>query len=359
MIPEKQKIWDRIKKNGTRQELKDDQTIGCLTWNLSGNSGYGVTRVGDKKYAVHRVSYWIHSDLESITDIPKKNNKEIDMCICHDCNNTLCYEITHIRLDTVINNNYDDKIKNNTLLKGEKNHQAKITEEIALNIKQSLYPLDHPEYKTQAERAKLYNATKNIVRSIDEGCTWAYLPDRDGNIGTTNKEKIRLKNIEARKLIWTNEMFEQAKIKILKYSKLDDLVTSKFVDTPCRLWIRGKDKDGYGLVNMFGKETKSHVLACEIKNMMHKPVGKVTRHLCGNKLCCTEEHIEFGTPSENSIDSVIQGIIKCKISLDNIREIRKNKDNLSNMELAKKYNSNSKTIRRIINNEDYKYIKEE
>jgi hypothetical protein len=153
-------------------------------------------------------------------------------------------------------------------------------------------------------------------------------------------------------------MFEQSKDKLLQYSILDEEVTSKFVDTPCRLWVRGKDKDGYGLITVFGKETKSHVLACEIKNMMHKPVGMVTRHLCGNKLCCAEDHLEFGTYTENSIDSVIQGLVKCSVNDDQVREIRKNEDKLSTTVLAEKYNSNSKTVQNIINGKSYTHVKD-
>lgn len=76
---DKDRVWKRLISNGTRQEVKEDQTIGCLTWNLSGVTGYGTARLGDKKYPVHRIAYWIHSDYDTITDIPKKNTDDVDM----------------------------------------------------------------------------------------------------------------------------------------------------------------------------------------------------------------------------------------------------------------------------------------
>lgn len=152
-------------------------------------------------------------------------------------------------------------------------------------------------------------------------------------------------------------MFEEAKIKLLKYSKLDQEVTSKFATTPCRIWQRGKDKDGYGLVTIYGKETKSHVLMCEIKNQKHKPEGMVTRHLCGNKLCCAEDHVDFGTYSENGIDAVIQGMIKCSLNEDQVREVREECKTTSMASLARKYNVSKSIIKDVVSGKRYTHIK--
>lgn len=152
-------------------------------------------------------------------------------------------------------------------------------------------------------------------------------------------------------------MFQEAYQKLLNSSSLSDIILTPFVDTPCRIWNKGYDRDGYGLIYVFGKEMKTHVLACEFKNNMHKPEGMVTRHLCGNKGCCNKDHLEFGTPRENGIDTVIQGNGTNKFIDDQVREIRKNTGNLSYSALAREYNVHPSTITSIIKGETYTHVK--
>ena len=353
-------VWDRITKSGQRADPKEGQQVGCLLWTLSGRTGYGITRVvGKGKQSVHRVSFWIHSNYVSIDDIPRKNENGDNVMVCHKCNNSLCFEPSHLELDTELNNNNKDKLENGTLLRGEKNHSTTITEELALAIKHSQYPKEHEKYLSRPKRAELYNVTVSIVRSIDEVVSWAHLPDREGNIvgSTKYNEERRQKRIEARNAVWTTEMFKEAYQRILNTSTLTDTILTPFVDTPCRIWNKGYDKDGYGIINVYGKEMKTHVLACEYKNNIHKPEGMVTRHLCGNRSCCNKDHLEFGTPQENNIDTLIQGNGSNKLTDDQVREIRKNTENLSYSALGKKYDVQGTTIGNIINGKTYTHVK--
>ena len=356
-------VWDRISNHGIRLEPEDGQQVGCLMWPFVAAKGkykYGVTRVvGKGKQRVHRVSFWIHSNYVSIDDIPRKNINGDNVMVCHKCNNSLCFEPSHLQIDTELNNNNRDKLENGTLLVGEKNHQATITQELALKIKHSYYPIGHEQYMTKEKRAQLFEVSKRIVRSIDEGAAWAHLPDLDGNVVGTAKQndERRQKRIEARNAVWTEEMFKEAYQKLLNSSTLTYTILTPFVDTPCRIWNKGYDRDGYGIINIFGKEMKTHVLACEYKNNMHKPEGMVTRHLCGNRSCCNKDHLEFGTYRENGIDTVIHGNCNNKFTDDQVREIRKNTENLSYSALGKKYDVNGETIGRIMKGISYTHVK--
>ena len=353
-------VWDRISNQGIRIEPEEGQQVGCLMWPfVKKGSGYGTTRIPGERHPVHRVSFWIHSNYETMSDIPRKNENGDNVMVCHKCNNSLCFEPSHLQLDTELNNNNKDKLENGTLLVGEKNHQATITDIEALEIKHSRFPKEHERYLTPTERAEFFEVPLHIVRSIDEGRAWAHLPDRDGNVVSTAKknDERRQKRTDARNAVWTLEMFKKAYEKLLKFSTVAEIILTPFVDTPCRIWNKGYDRDGYGLINVYGKEMKTHVLACEYKNNKHKPEGMVTRHLCGNKSCCNEDHLEFGTPRENGIDTVIQGNGSNKFTDDQVREIRKNTENLSYSALGKKYDVNGDTIGRIIKGISYTHVK--
>lgn len=198
-------VWDRISNQGQRIEPKEGQQIGCLIWTLSGRGGYGTTRIPGERHPVHRVSFWIHSNYTSMNDIPRKNENGDNVMVCHKCNNSLCFEPTHLQLDTELNNNNRDKLENGTLLRGEKNHQAKITETLALAIKHSKYPFGHEKYMKQKERAELFKVSEKMISCIDTCVAWAHLPDRDGIVVGSDKinDDRRKKREEARDRVWT------------------------------------------------------------------------------------------------------------------------------------------------------------
>ena len=151
-------------------------------------------------------------------------------------------------------------------------------------------------------------------------------------------------------------MWESAKKCLLDKSTLE-IENNKFVGTPCRILNGTIKKDGYGTISIHGRTILSHVLSCSIKNKMHRPDDKVTRHLCGNKLCINEEHLEFGTNSENAIDNLNHG--KCtKFTKEQIIEIREKfkTGNFTKVALGKIFNTSSEYIRRIVKNNIWKHL---
>lgn len=64
------------------------------------------------------------------------------------CKNKNCFELSHLELGTFKQNNYDDKIRDNTLLIGVKHPNCTIkTFKISIN----------PSFKTGAQRVKQFN----------------------------------------------------------------------------------------------------------------------------------------------------------------------------------------------------------
>lgn len=353
---DKEKIWKKILENSTRQEN------GCLHWNgFCRDNGYTAIRFagGNKLYSLHRVVYWINSDTENIDDIPERIGGT-RMMVRHLCHNSRCHEPLHVKLGTQYENDYHDKLLNNTLMRGDTHYNSSIDSEKAKMIKLSKLNTSDPEYKTQKERAVIYNVSLNMIKDIDSRKSWAHIPDTDGNVSSKRREKAREQRLKAKNRIWTKEMFEEARVRLDKNSELSNDIRTPFVNTPCRIWNKKLSEDGYGHINIFGKKIGVHILACEIQNNFHRPESMITRHLCGLKSCCEGSHMIFGTFSENHQDYKDHSkCIKFKLTEEIVREIRNThkKDGLTQIKRAKKYNISVSHIRLIETDKAWKNVK--
>jgi hypothetical protein len=363
----KELLWNRMLKRGRKLEN------GCLVFiqlknnieknnieenNIEENKNknkYNKIRFNNINTSFHKASYWIHSNYKEFSDIPTYNENNESLVIRHLCNNPSCFEPTHLDLGSVYVNNYEDKIDNGTILRGNKNWNCKITEELAQQIK-----LSKSDNKSMRARAEDFNVPKSIVHAIDYGDSWNHLPDKDGNISNNRKYKCREQRKKNNEKIWTKEMFEEAKIKLYNNSSKEDIIRNEYTNTPCINWNGSISDDGYGIISIFGKKMRTHILACEIKNLEHRPKDLVTRHLCGNRLCCNPEHLKFGTQLENSLDTLNQGLNKkTTLTVDIVKDIKETyeKDNLSKEQRAEKYKISVKNLRMIELGYRWKHIK--
>jgi hypothetical protein len=352
------KIWKRLLKKGERQKN------GCLYWTgCKMPNGYGQGSLGGKPITVHRLSCMIKMNVKELD----KKDGDVRLFVRHLCNNILCFEPEHLKLGTQYENDYEDKIKAGTLKRGETHYNSSITEELAKkiklskpklnieyktkkeiaklfnvsistiikiekgniceiiskeiqeNVKKSLQPR-YFNYKSQKDRAREFSVSKQIVKSIDCGKSWANLKDIDGNTSSKRKIKSRELRKNANKRIWDDKMWENAKSRLLNKSELQK-EKNKFTGTECRIWNGTKASNKYGAITIYGRTMPVHVVSCSVKNKRHREEKEVTRHLCGTKLCINEEHLEFGTKSENAIDNLKHGKA-CKLSENQVKEIR-------------------------------------
>lgn len=342
-------IWEKMMLNGERQQND------CLLWKLFSTNGYGIVSVKGCSIYAHRISYMIKMN---ITEIPSVGVDGVRLFVRHLCNNKLCFEPSHLELGTQYQNDYDDKISAGTIQRGERHYNSSITEEIARKIKLSKRNKDESGYKTQSQRAKDFNVSKDLVKSIDCGKSWANLPDRNGNTSSSRKIKARLLRKNAKEREWTVEMWDDAK-KRLENKSTRSREINVHTGTCCINWNGLQDGHGYGRITVHGRNISTHILACSIKNKRHRLDTEVTRHLCGNKQCIREDHLEFGTHSENAVDTLQHGdgVIN-KLSSSDIQQIRGKyvSKKYTYNKLAIEYDVAVGTISNIIKRKTWKHI---
>jgi len=101
----------------------------------------------------------------------------------------------------------EDKIDNETIIRGEKHHSASISKELALEIKLSKRKRGDDDYVNQRSRSQRFGVSLDLVKSIDCGKSWAHLPDSSGNTGSSRADKAKVLRANAKKRTWTSDEF--------------------------------------------------------------------------------------------------------------------------------------------------------
>ena len=119
-------IQKRFDKYFVRSDTED-----CWEWNGAVSKGIGMFRYDDRMQPAARVAWMLfHGDIPS------------GLHVCHTCDNPKCVNLSHLFLGTR-SDNMRDKINkgrgNNP--QGERHYNAKITSDIALDIRYSSLPV--------------------------------------------------------------------------------------------------------------------------------------------------------------------------------------------------------------------------
>lgn len=135
----------------------------CWIWfDNKTKAGYGVLSVCKNKqqtnYLAHRISYMIFNNL-----------KEYQGFILHKCNNRLCINPEHL-YDGTQKQNALDKIKDNTMLRGEAIWAHKLTEEQVLEIR-----FNSECGYSQRRLAKIYKISRRSIQHIINNKTWKHI----------------------------------------------------------------------------------------------------------------------------------------------------------------------------------------
>lgn len=141
---------------------KVDKTNDCWIWTGSRDQrGYGRIKNGGNKLA-SRISWEMH-----FSPIPP------GMFVCHHCDNPPCVRPNHLFLGTQQDNMQDMRAKHrggDSALHGASHHQAKLTEQEVLLIRQFRRGIDNV-----VAFAVQFNISKSQVYAISRGASWKYL----------------------------------------------------------------------------------------------------------------------------------------------------------------------------------------
>ena len=143
-------FWEKVKKG----ENPDD----CWEWLGAFNqkiNGYGQFSERRKKISAHRYCWKLHNG--TIPD---------GMRVCHSCDNTGCVNPAHLFLGTAADNSKDMVRKGRSSF-GEKNGQARLTEE---SVKAIIL-----EKGTLLEIGEKYGISFQHVSGIKNGKRWKHL----------------------------------------------------------------------------------------------------------------------------------------------------------------------------------------
>jgi hypothetical protein len=151
------------------------------------------------------------------------------------------------------------------------------------------------------------------------------------------------------------------KERLLAYSTIDP-------ETGCRVWIRYKDKQGYGFLHVGGRKgevQKVHRLMWQVTFGEVAP-GLMVRHMCNNPSCINVEHLALGTNQDNMDDKVragrqarIQGSkhSEAKLTEDQVRSIRNlHSSGLSYSQIAKLFGISKPNVAGIVRRERWSHV---
>jgi hypothetical protein len=147
-----ERFWAKVKK-----------TDICWTWKGSRNGdGYGHFFFNGRVMLAHRVVWTMANG--AIPD---------GLQVLHKCDNPPCVRPDHLFLGTQLDNLADmEKKGRRDWSKGETCHDARLTEQQVIEIRDSSHPHDTQFCKMAAEK---YKVTPSHIRAIITGKKWKYL----------------------------------------------------------------------------------------------------------------------------------------------------------------------------------------
>lgn len=154
-----QRFWSKVQRTGPDE---------CWLWQAHRTrSGYGhfSTWVSDhnKVTVAHRMAWTLTNGA-----IPA------GLCVCHRCDNPPCCNPSHLFLGTQRENIADMDAKgraHRVRLPGSKNHQAKLTEALVVDIRRC-----HGRGETAVALAKQYGVSDVLIGLVVSRRAWRHVP---------------------------------------------------------------------------------------------------------------------------------------------------------------------------------------
>jgi len=135
----------------------------------------------------------------------------------------------------------------------------------------------------------------------------------------------------------------------------------------CWTWTAFRDKDGYGLFKVDGKNIGAHRFSYTIENGRIEN-GKLICHSCDNPSCVRPNHLWLGTHKDNAQDKVRKGRVQnqngelnpnCMYTENNIRAMMKLlKSGMKQKDIGKLFGVRQQYISKVKNGQTWKHVTE-
>ena len=333
-----------------RSEDEHDGVIGDhLIWTGKLKGDYGAINWRHKDFPAHVLSWIIFNNVHEVPE---------NMVVRHKCKEKRCVAPDHLEIGTR-EQNAQDKIRDGTLLCGENHPNATITEETAIQIRES------KGQGTQKERAERFSVSKVIVSNIDQGRCWNE-PGQGPKIDRKPLSPPTPEQITQ----WLPEI-ESRCTKIPVDS--DDPILETTDDPRIRdhwIWNLAKDHGGYPCINLKSLNcgsNRAHRVALMSYQCRLLDKNEVARHLCDKgqrRDCCNPLHLVAGTHTQNGQDRIEHGIFgkgethpNAKLTENDVREIRRRYESgETQISLASEYKVSQSTIRDVMHRRSWKHV---
>lgn len=136
----------------------------------------------------------------------------------------------------------------------------------------------------------------------------------------------------------------------------------KYINFPAEFWFRVDIKSINECWNWKSSSSKifSYYRTAYELTCGKIPDNKIILHLCNNPKCCNPMHLKLGTQKENMQQMLKEGRGKkfSKISKEQVIEIRNiwKNGNISQKQIAEKFNISQSQISSIVNNKYWRYL---
>lgn len=135
------------------------------------------------------------------------------------------------------------------------------------------------------------------------------------------------------------------------------------IDNDCWEWTGRKDKDGYGVVMLDGKNIRGHRLSYAYHNniKLEDMKGLVVCHKCDNPSCVNPDHLFLGTVKDNAADArdkgrAFVGVLNGRAKLTKKDVLAILKDDRIHREIAKDYGVTRATISNVKRGSTWKHL---
>lgn len=130
----------------------------CILWPYQKANGYPRVQIDLKKISVHRMA------CEHVNGPPPF----VGAYACHNCNNKLCINPSHLRWDTP-SGNQKDRLDAGTDCRGEKHGAAKLRKEDIMYIR------NNADIISQRKLAKIFDISRKHISRIIKGESWGWM----------------------------------------------------------------------------------------------------------------------------------------------------------------------------------------